>query len=53
MNIDLKDKYTLSKGFRFLTGSQALVRVPIVQNRRDKKKILILLVIYQATEDLH
>ena len=38
MNIELDHKYTLSEGFRFLTGSQALVRIPIVQKRRDKKK---------------
>ena len=38
MNINLDDKYTLSKGCRFLTGSQALVRLPIVQRRRDEKK---------------
>ena len=37
MNINLDDKYTLSKGYRFLTGSQALVRLPIVQRRRDEK----------------
>ena len=35
MNLD--DKYTLDKGIRFLTGSQALVRLPIVQIRKDKK----------------
>ena len=38
MKLDLKDKYTLSKGFRFLTGSQALVRLAIVQRRRDSKR---------------
>ena len=38
MNINLNDKYTLSKGYRFLTGSQALVRLPIAQRRRDEKK---------------
>ena len=37
VDINLNDKYTLNKGFRFLTGSQALVRLPIVQRRRDKK----------------
>ena len=40
MDIKLEDKYKLSKGTRFLTGAQALVRVPIVQARRDKKKNL-------------
>ena len=37
MKISLADKYTLNSGIRFLTGSQALVRLPIVQRRRDKK----------------
>ena len=35
MNLD--DKYTLEYGIRFLTGSQALVRLPLVQRRKDKK----------------
>ena len=37
MDIKLEDKYKLIKGTRFLTGAQALVRVPIVQSRRDKQ----------------
>ena len=40
METKLEDKYTLQKGVRFLTGSQALVRIPIVQNRKDKKNNL-------------
>ena len=40
MEIKLEDKFTLQKGVRFLTGSQALVRIPIVQNRKDKKNNL-------------
>ena len=40
MDIKLEDKYKLIEGTRFLTGAQALVRVPIVQARRDKKKDL-------------
>ena len=40
MEIKLEDKYKLRKGTRFLTGAQALVRVPIVQARRDKQKNL-------------
>ena len=40
MNIKLNDKYVLDKGVRFLTGIQALVRLPIVQLRRDKKNNL-------------
>ena len=35
MKQKLDDKYTLKDGIRFLTGSQALVRLPIVQKRRD------------------
>ena len=37
MDINLEDKYKLEKGIRFLTGTQALVRLPIVQIRKDKK----------------
>jgi len=37
MNIHLEDKYKLEKGIRFLTGTQALVRLPLVQIRKDKK----------------
>ena len=33
----LEDKYYLNQGIRFLTGSQALVRLPLVQIRKDKK----------------
>jgi indolepyruvate ferredoxin oxidoreductase len=31
----LDDKYTLSEGYVFMTGTQALTRVPIEQRRRD------------------
>ncbi len=34
--VSLDDKYTLSKGRIYLTGSQALVRIPLVQRRRDQ-----------------
>ena len=37
MEVNLEDKYKLEKGIRFLTGSQALVRLPLVQIRKDKK----------------
>ena len=37
MDIKLEDKYKLKNGIRFLTGTQALVRLPIVQIRKDKK----------------
>jgi indolepyruvate ferredoxin oxidoreductase len=40
VEIKLEDKYKLSEGTRFLTGAQALVRVPIVQSRRDRQKNL-------------
>ena len=40
MEIKLEDKYKLEDGIRFLTGSQALVRLPLVQIRRDKRKNL-------------
>jgi indolepyruvate ferredoxin oxidoreductase len=33
--VSLDDKYTLDAGRIFLTGSQALVRLPMVQRRRD------------------
>ena len=51
MDIKLEDKYKLIEGTRFLTGAQALVRVPIVQARRDKKKILTPHVIFLVTGD--
>ena len=31
----LDDKYTLESGYAFMTGIQALVRLPMVQRRRD------------------
>ena len=40
MEIKLDDKYKLENGIRFLTGSQALVRLPLVQIRKDKRKKL-------------
>ena len=36
MEINLNDKYSLNEGVRFLTGTQALVRLPLVQIRRDQ-----------------
>ena len=33
--VSLDDKYTLEKGRVFLTGTQALVRLPMVQRQRD------------------
>ena len=40
MEIKLEDKYKLKNGIRFLTGSQALVRIPIVQIRKDTQNNL-------------
>ena len=36
-DIDLDDKYTRTSGRVFLTGIQALVRLPLDQRRRDEK----------------
>jgi indolepyruvate ferredoxin oxidoreductase len=35
-NVTLEDKYTLESGHAFLTGIQALVRLPMVQHRLDQ-----------------
>ncbi len=35
LDVSLADKYTLDKGRVFLTGTQALVRLPLMQQRRD------------------
>ncbi|VVE55289.1 indolepyruvate ferredoxin oxidoreductase [Pandoraea anhela] len=35
--VNLEDKYTLSKGRVFITGTQALVRLPISQQQRDRQ----------------
>ncbi len=35
-NVTLNDKYTLSEGRVFVTGTQALVRLPIMQHLRDQ-----------------
>jgi len=40
MQTKLEDKYKLEKGIRFLTGTQALVRIPLVQIRKDIKNNL-------------
>jgi indolepyruvate ferredoxin oxidoreductase len=34
-DVKLDDKYTLKSGYAFMTGIQALVRLPMVQRRRD------------------
>ena len=34
-NVSLDDKYTLENGRVFLTGIQALVRLPMMQRQRD------------------
>ena len=40
MDTKLEDKYTLENGIRFLTGTQALVRIPLAQIRKDNKNNL-------------
>ncbi len=35
--VDLDDKYTLDSGHLFITGTQALVRLPMMQYRLDQK----------------
>lgn len=37
MNISLTDKYAARSGHVYLTGSQALVRLPIMQRQRDRE----------------
>jgi len=34
-DVQLDDKYTLEQGRVFLTGTQALVRLPLMQRLRD------------------
>ena len=36
-SVSLVDKYTLKKGYAFMTGIQALVRLPLVQREQDLK----------------
>ena len=38
LNVSLDDKYTLESGRIFLTGIQALVRVPLEQRRADERR---------------
>ena len=35
-DVQLDDKYTLEQGRVFLTGTQALVRLPLMQRLRDQ-----------------
>ena len=35
-NVSLEDKYTLQSGRVFITGTQALVRLPLMQHLRDR-----------------
>ncbi len=37
MNVSLNDKYLLNKGRAYLTGIEALVRLPILQHQRDQQ----------------
>ena len=36
--VSLDDKYALERGRVFLTGTQALVRLPMLQRQRDQAK---------------
>ncbi len=36
LDVSLDDKYTAESGYVFMTGTQALVRLPMEQHRRDK-----------------
>ncbi|HEY8607112.1 MAG TPA: indolepyruvate ferredoxin oxidoreductase family protein [Noviherbaspirillum sp.] len=36
-NVSLDDKFTLERGRAFLTGTQALIRLPMMQRQRDLK----------------
>ena len=38
--ITLDDKYTLEEGRVYITGTQALVRLPIIQRQKDKSQNL-------------
>jgi indolepyruvate ferredoxin oxidoreductase len=38
LKVDLDDKYTLDSGRIFITGTQALVRLPLMQRRLDEVK---------------
>ena len=34
-SVTLDDKYTLERGRAFMTGTQALIRLPMLQRQRD------------------
>jgi len=38
-SVSLDDKYTLRKGYAFMTGIQSLVRLPLVQRELDQKAV--------------
>ncbi len=38
--VSLDDKYSLESGRVYITGTQALVRLPIIQRQRDKSNNL-------------
>ena len=35
--VSLEDKYTLERGWAFMSGIQALVRLPMMQRQRDQQ----------------
>ena len=37
-NVSLDDKYTLDSGKLYMTGNQALVRLPLLQKQRDRQR---------------
>jgi indolepyruvate ferredoxin oxidoreductase len=37
-SVTLDDKYTLERGRAFITGTQALIRLPMLQRERDLKR---------------
>ena len=37
LQVSLDDKYQLDTGVALMTGVQALVRLPLLQSRRDRK----------------
>src|SRR4030081_1773837 len=36
-DISLNDKYTLERGRAFITGTQAIIRLPMLQRQRDMR----------------
>jgi hypothetical protein len=45
-DVSLEDKYVSDNGTAYMTGIQALVRLPLAQTRRDAIMVIILLVLF-------